>query len=44
MPLAWANPAEATLARVLYGDPLDLTCDTVLAAIQQVLAARSVTA
>jgi ADP-heptose:LPS heptosyltransferase len=39
MPLAWANPAEATLARVLYGDPHDLTCDAVLAAIQQVLAA-----
>lgn len=44
MPLAWANPAESTLARVLYGDPHDLTCDTVLAAIQQVLTARSVTA
>jgi ADP-heptose:LPS heptosyltransferase len=39
MPLAWANPAESTLARVLYGDPHDLTCDAVLAAIQQVLAA-----
>ena len=44
MPLAWANPAESTLARVLYGDPHELTCDAVLAAIQQVLAARSVTA
>lgn len=44
MPLAWANPAESTVARVLYGDPHDLTCDAVLAAIQQVLAARSVTA
>jgi ADP-heptose:LPS heptosyltransferase len=44
MPLAWANPAESTLARVLYGDPHALTCDAVIAAIQQVLAARSVTA
>jgi ADP-heptose:LPS heptosyltransferase len=44
MPLAWANPAESTLARVLYGDPLELTCEAVLEAIQHVLARRSVTA
>lgn len=42
MPIEWAGPAESTLTRVLYGDPFELSCDAVIAAVREVLAERSV--
>jgi len=41
MPLEWAYPAEATRCQVLYGDPLDISCDEVFQAVEATLANRS---
>jgi len=34
MPLAWAKPAEGSRTQILYGDPLETSCDQVYAAFQ----------
>jgi ADP-heptose:LPS heptosyltransferase len=40
MPIEWASSPESSCRRVLYGDPLDLPCDTVMDAVHVVLATR----
>lgn len=41
MPFEWAYPAEATRCQVLYGDPLDISCDEVFQAVEATLANNS---
>ena len=41
MPLAWAKPAEGSRTQVIYGDPLNMTCDEVFAALQQTACAAA---
>lgn len=38
IPLAWANPREASRAILLYEDPAAISCDDVMAAVQATLA------
>jgi ADP-heptose:LPS heptosyltransferase len=40
MPLAWANPAEATACEVIYNDPHTTTVDEVLRAMERVFSRR----
>jgi hypothetical protein len=40
--LGWAAPDEADNCEILYGDPWDLSCDAVMAAVNQVTAGRMV--
>jgi hypothetical protein len=44
MPVEWAAPAEASNCELLYGDPLETSCDAVFEALRKVAAARWVTA
>jgi ADP-heptose:LPS heptosyltransferase len=43
MPLAWAKPAEGTRTRILYGDPLEMSCDQVYESFQQFVCAAAAT-
>jgi ADP-heptose:LPS heptosyltransferase len=44
MPIEWAYPAESNRSRVIYGDTFDLSCDEVIAAVEEVLTSHSVMA
>jgi hypothetical protein len=43
MPLAWAKPAEGTRTRILYGDPLETSCDQVYESFQHFVCAAAAT-
>jgi ADP-heptose:LPS heptosyltransferase len=42
MPLAWAKPADGSRTRILYGDPLEMSCDEVYAGFQHFVCAAAV--
>ena len=44
MPIGWAKPADGTRARSLYGDPFDLSVDTVFHGFQQMAYAQTAVA
>ena len=41
MPLAWAKPAEGSRTRLLYGDPLETTCEQVYREFQHFVCATA---